>query len=137
MAKRNQYNRPTFPQDMAITLYSPTATVVSDAGAFTINPDCGVVIYAGSGTGTGSLDITGMKNGQRIDIVNATEQLLRINATAGKLMVTNFTTASTSVMVGTTSVVAYKLDSAPIGDGTTQSNILFMASSASYNGFPA
>jgi hypothetical protein len=137
VAKRNQYNRSTLPQDMAITLYSPTATVVTNGGAFTINPDCGVVIYAGNGTGTGSLDITGMKNGQRIDIVNATEQLLRINATAGKFMVTNFATASTTVMVANTSVVAYKFDSAPIADGSTQSNLLLMASSASFNNFPA
>lgn len=134
MAKRNQYNRSTFPQDMNISIYSSAATVVSDA-TFTINPDSGLIVYAGNGVGTGSLDVAAMRNGQKIDIVNASSANLRLNCTTGRVMITNFTTASFTVLAPLRSFVSYKFDSTPIADGSTQSNILFLHSSGSYTGF--
>ena len=133
MGKRNQYNRSTLPQDMALVIYNPNATVNSDSGTITINPDCGLFVYAGSGA-TGSINVSGMKNGQLIEIIVAGEGTLLLSTTNGKLLNTSFATASTSQLARPKSYTLYKLDSMVLQSGT-ESNILVLHSTGSYTGF--
>lgn len=136
MAKRNQYNRSTFPQDMSIVLYNASAGQTAPSANFTVNPDAGVLaVLPTAGTFTGSIDVSSMKNGQRLDIFlpGGNGFLLSCSVSGGKLLgASDF--VNTSSLSGGKSYVCYKFDSVDIGGGPT-SNVLVLHSSASYTGF--
>jgi hypothetical protein len=136
MAKRNQYNRPTLPNDMNITLYNAAAAQVSPTANFTVNADAGFLAYIpASASFTGTIDVSSMKNGQRLDIIlpGSTGFLLSCSAGGGKFLAAGAFVNTSSLAAGK-SYSCYKLDTVDIGGGAT-SNILVLASSASYTGF--
>jgi hypothetical protein len=136
MGKRNQYNRSTLPQDMNITLYNAAATLTAPSADFTVNADASfLAVLPSAATYTGSIDVSSMKNGQRLDILvpTATGFLLSCSAGGGKLFATS-QFINTSSLSGQKTYVCYKLDSLDIGAGPV-SNVLVLAFTGSYVGF--
>jgi hypothetical protein len=135
MGKRNQYNRSTFPQDVTAVLYNTASAQVSPTGSFTINADAGMLVYLPvSGTFTGSIDVVGMRNGQRLELVLPGQGFLLSSSVSGGNLLAGAGFANTSSLSGSTTYVCYKVDTADIGSGPV-SNVLLLASSASYTGF--
>lgn len=136
MGKRNQYNRSTLPQDMTITLYNASAGQIAPTASFTVDVDAGTLaILPSAGTFTGTINVSSMKNGQRLDIFlpGGNGFLLSCSVSGGKLLgASDF--VNTSSLSGGKSYVCYKFDSVDIGGGPT-SNVLVLHSSASYTGF--
>ena len=135
MAKRNQYNRSTFPQDMSIVLYNASAGQTAPSANFTVNPDAGVLaVLPTAGTFTGSIDVSSMKNGQRLDILlPGSGFLLSCSSGTGQLLGASGFINTSSLGAGK-SFICYKFDSVDIGSGPT-ANVLVLHSSASYTGF--
>ena len=135
MGKRNQYNRSTFPQDMSVVFYNAATAQVTPAANFVVDQDAGMMVYLPSaGTFTGSIDITAMKNGQRLELVLPGQGFLLSCSNAGTKLLAGAGFANASVLAGQTTYVCYKVDTADIGSGPV-SNVLLLASSASYTGF--
>ena len=136
MAKRNQYNRSTFPQDMNIVLYNANATAIQSSGSLgAINVDAGLWLYGGQGAATGTLDIAAMKNGQSLMLVNGSDYGVLLNCSTGRMLSPTFSTASSTVLGSKKTFIAYKFDSAPTDSGVVP-NILVLALSGTYPGFP-
>jgi hypothetical protein len=136
VAKRNQYNRSTLPQDMSIVLYNENATVVQSSGSLgAINVDAGLWFYGGQAAATGTIDIAAMKNGQSLVFVNGSDYGVLLNCSTGRVLSPTFTTASSTVLASKKTFVTYKLDSAPTDVGLV-SDVLVLISSGTYPGFP-
>lgn len=136
MAKRNQYNRITLPNDMSVTLYNAAAGQAGPSANFTVNADAGFLAYIPSdGTFTGSIDVSSMKNGQRLDISLPTPTgfLLSCSNGGGKLFGPNATFINTASLVGGKTYFCYKLD--VVDTGTPTYNVLILAGTASFTGF--
>jgi len=134
--KRNQYNRSTLPNDMSIVLYNAAAAQVNPTANFTVNADAGFLAYIpASASFTGTIDVSSMKNGQKLDIIlpGGTGFLLSCSAGGGKLLGASGFVNTSSLAAGK-SYFCYKLDTVDVGGGPA-SNVLVLASSASYTGF--
>lgn len=136
MGKRNQYNRSTLPVDMSVVLYQAAAAQSAPSTTtFTVNGDAGVLVYLPTaGTYTGSIDVSSMKNGQRLDIIlPGNGFLLSCSAGSGKIL-TGGGFKNTSSLGGSTTYICYKMDFVDITTDSA-SNVLLLATSASYTGF--
>lgn len=136
MGKRNQYNRVTFPTDMNITLYNAAAGQASPTANFTVNADSGFLVYLPvSASFTGTIDVSSMKNGQRLDISLPTGNgfLLSCSSGGGKLFGAGASFVNTASLAGQSTYYCYKLD--VVDAGTPTYNVLVLVSSASFTGF--
>ena len=136
MAKRNQYNRPTLPNDMSVTLYNAAAAQVNPTANFTVNADAGFLAYIpASASFTGTIDVSSMKNGQRLDISLPAENgfLLSCSSGGGKLFGPGATFVNTASLVAGKTYFCYKLD--VVDTGTPTYNVLVLAGTASFTGF--
>ena len=134
--KRNQYNRSTLPNDMSIVLYNAAAGQAGPTANFTVNTDAGYLAYLPSaGTFTGSIDVSSMKNGQRLDISLPAENgfLLSCSSGGGKLFGPGATFVNTASLVAGKTYFCYKLD--VVDTGTPTYNVLVLAGTASFTGF--
>jgi hypothetical protein len=136
VAKRNQYNRVTLPNDMNITLYNSNATVATTSGSLgAINVDAGLWFYGGQAAATGTLDIASMKNGQSLVLINGSDYGVKLDISTGRFLSPTFTTASTTTLPTKKFFVAYKFDSAPTDVGNVD-NVMVLLQSGTYPGFP-
>ena len=136
MGKRNQYNRITFPADMNITLYNAAAGQAGPSADFTVNADAGYLAYLPTvGTLTGTIDVSSMKNGQRLDISLPAQYgfLLSCSSGGGNLFGTGATFVNTASLVAGKTYFCYKLD--VVDAGTPTYNVLVLAGTASFTGF--
>jgi hypothetical protein len=136
MGKRNQYNRSTLPGDMNITLYNAAAGQAGPSADFTVNADAGFLAYLPTvGTLTGTIDVSSMKNGQRLDISLPAENgfLLSCSSGGGKLFGAGASFVNTSSLAAGKTYYCYKLD--VIDTGTPTYNVLVLAGTSSFPGF--
>ena len=136
MGKRNQYNRATFPTDMSIVLYNTAAGQAGPSANFTVNADAGYLAYLPTvGTLTGTIDVSSMKNGQRLDISLPAENgfLLSCSSGGGKLFGAGATFVDTASLAAGKTYFCYKLD--VVDAGTPTYNVLVLAGTASFTGF--
>jgi len=136
MAKRNQYNRSTFPQDMNIILYNAAAGQAGPSADFTVNADAGFLAYLPTvATLTGAIDVSSMKNGQRLDISLPAENgfLLSCSSGGGKLFGAGASFVNTASLAPFTTYYCYKLD--VVDTGTPTYNVLVLAGTSSFTGF--
>lgn len=135
MAKRNQYNRSTLPNDMSVTLYNAAAAQVSPTANFTVNADAGFLAYLpASASFTGTIDVSSMKNGQKLDIILPGGTGFLLSCSNGSKLLGAGGFVNTSSLAAGTSYFCYKLDTVDVGGGPT-SNVLVLTNSASYTGF--
>jgi len=135
MAKRNQYNRSTFPNDMSVVLYNAAAAQVGPSANFTVNADAGFLAYVPTaGTFTGTIDVSSMKNGQKLDIYIPPGNgfLLSCSDGGGKLFTGTGFVNTSSLSAGKT-YFCYKLDTVDLGTPTY--NVLVVAGTSSFTGF--
>lgn len=100
MGKRNQYNRSTLPLALTSTVsgsisgsfagvvINANLSLQSPTGSFTISPiNNNVMLFLGADTYTGSIDISGMQNGQRLEIITIQNGFLlsSSNPSAGQI----------------------------------------------------
>ena len=136
MAKRNQYNRSTLPNDMSVVLYNAAAAQVGPSANFTVNADAGFLAYLPTAaTFTGTIDVSSMKNGQRLDISLPAENgfLLSCSSGGGKLFGPGATFVNTSSLVAGKTYYCYKLD--VVDTGTPTYNVLVLVGTSSFTGF--
>ncbi len=131
MGKRNQYNRSTLPNDMSVVLYNAAAGQTMPSADFTVNADAGFLAYIPSAGLTGTIDVSSMKNGQRLDIALASDNGFLLSCSSGKLFGTTF--VNTSSLAAGKVYYCYKLD--VVDTGTPTYNVLVLAGTSSFTRF--
>jgi hypothetical protein len=121
---------------MSIVVYNANATAVQSSGSLgAISVDAGFWLYGGGSAATGTIDIAAMKNGQSLLLVNGSDYDVLLNCSTGRVLSPTFSTASSTVLGSKKTFVTYKFDSAPT-DGGLVSDVLVLAMSGTYPGFP-